>query len=399
MAYTETQSVSWFDRLGSSFRGILAGILLVVAGTVVLWWNEGNFVATNDALGEAQSVTQELGNITTLDSAKSGQLVHAEGPAATKDILSDPVFGLSVNAIRLERAVEFYQWVEEARSERRQKLGGGEEIVTTYTYSQGWTNRPVDSSQFKDPKARTENANIVLVNLDNLVVQAGNVTFGAYRLPDFLVGSIRGGVPLNAVLSDETKAALNKQLAQTAQKAGSAEMVHASGNTVYLGASPLSPHVGDARATFLQTPPGTVSILAKLSGDTFERYRADNGKAFSMLTMGTRGMDDMYGDAHAANTAMTWMLRLVGAFLVVFGLRMIIAPLSVVAGVIPLLGNIVGAGAGFVSIVLGLAWALVVISIAWLRYRPLIGVCALVVAGALIVLLHGRGRSRKAANT
>ena len=32
MAYKETTSVSWFDRLGSSFKGIGFGIVLFISG-------------------------------------------------------------------------------------------------------------------------------------------------------------------------------------------------------------------------------------------------------------------------------------------------------------------------------------------------------------------------------
>ena len=116
MAYTETTSRNWFSRLGASFRGVLVGIVLLVAGTALLWWNEGDFVATGDALNEAQAVTQELGDITRLDPSKNGELVHASGPTKTEDIVKDNVFGIAINAVRLERKVEFYQWVESSRT-------------------------------------------------------------------------------------------------------------------------------------------------------------------------------------------------------------------------------------------------------------------------------------------
>jgi hypothetical protein len=395
MAYTEKTSVSWFNRLGASLRGIGTGIMVIIAGTMLLWWNEGDFVGTGDALREAQAITQELGDISRLDSSRNGQLVHASGPVATKDMLNDPVFGLSVNAIRLERTVEFYQWVEESKSETRKKLGGGEETVTTYTYAARWTPRPVDSSQFRDPKARKDHGNSVLVPMEDFRAQAANVTFGAYRLPGFMISSISGAEPLTVVLSEEVQANLNKQ---TASAGPATQMVHVGGGTVFLGASPATPRIGDVRAAFKETRPGQVSFLARLNGDTFEQYRAANGKMISRFSMGTHSLENMYGDAHSANVTMTWILRVVGTLLVVVGLNMIVAPLSVLASVIPLLGSIVGAGAGIVSGLLGLAWSLVVISIAWLRFRPLIGGAMLAVAGALIALLYVKGRARKAAN-
>ena len=423
MAYTVTTSTSWFQRLGSSFRGIATGVVLIIVGTILLWWNEGNFVKTGDALTEAQGVTQQLGDISTVDSSKNGQLVHATGDVATADMLTDPVFNVSANAIRIERTVEFFQWVEHSKEEKRQKLGGGEETVTTYTYAKEWVSKPIDSSRFVDPDAVKRNQNFVLANMENFKTQATNVGFGAYRLPEFLISSISGAVPWAVELPEETKASLTQQISQMMPATSAApstaapqsssfynlmeeqvpqptapaqELVHVQASTIMFSASPGVPQVGDVRITFKVTHPGVVSILAKLNGDTFEQYRAANGKTFSKLTMGTHSLENMYGDAHSANSTMTWILRFVGAGLVIVGLKMVLAPLSVVASVLPILGNIVGAGTGLVSTLLGAAWSLLIISIAWLRFRPIVGVGMLVVAAVLVGLVVMRGRGAKA---
>lgn len=399
MAYTEKTSASWFDRMGGSFRGILFGLGVILGGSILLWWNEGSFVSTRDALNEAHAVTQELGSISRLDTSKRGQLVHATGLAETKDILVDPVLGLSINAIRLERQVEFYQWVEQSHSEKRKKLGGGEETVTTYSYEPQWVDSPVDSAKFKDPDAKRINRNSVLANLENFKAQAGNVKLGAYRLPDFMIDSIKGATPLNVTLSDETLVSLNKSVnqAKSGSMATGQSMVHVSGNTVILGRSPATPKIGDVRITIQETRAGMVSILGKSVGDTFEKYRAENGNGVGMLVMGTHSIDNMYGDAHSSNSMMTWIVRFAGAFLVIFGLGRIVAPLAVFASVIPLLGSIVGAGTGIVSVLLGAGWSLLVISTAWLRFRPVVGLAMISVSVAFVVFLYIKGRSGKAA--
>ena len=76
MEYTETTSTSWFSRLGSSFGGIGFGIVLILAGTGLLWWNEGDFVKTRDALNEAQGAAVELPDVNRVDAALNGKLVH-----------------------------------------------------------------------------------------------------------------------------------------------------------------------------------------------------------------------------------------------------------------------------------------------------------------------------------
>ena len=97
-SYTEVTSTSWFSRLGDSFRGIGIGIILIIAATALLWWNEGRTVRTGDAIAEAQMTTEPMPGIDKIDSAFEGKLVYAGGRAVTNDELVDPVFGIKVNA-------------------------------------------------------------------------------------------------------------------------------------------------------------------------------------------------------------------------------------------------------------------------------------------------------------
>ena len=62
----------------------------------------------------------------------------------------------------------------------------------------------------------------------------------------------------------------------------------------------------------------------------------------------------------------------------------------------PFLGNIVGAGVGLVCFVFGLVWSFVVIAIAWLFYRPLIGILFLALAGVGIWFLRKKSKGKKA---
>lgn len=400
-SYTEVTSTNWFSRLGNSFKGIGTGILLIVAATVLLWWNEGRTVRTGDAIAEAQMVTEPIPSIDKIDSAFEGKMVYATGRAVTKDELTDPVFGVKVNAIKLRRKVEYYQWVEHRRSEKRQKLGGGEETVTTYTYSREWVNHPVDSQSFKQMMGHENKTRIQTEAVDWL---APNVTFGAYRFPAFLTRSIGGEKPLDISLTDTQRAELQKAFfapnasldaSQVVGQQG-ASMIHTQTNTIYVGREPGSPSIGDVRVTFFETPAAEVSILAKVNGDTFVPFRASNGNTFSRLSMGVQDMNSMFDAAKSSNATMAWILRGLGVVLCIAGFGMIFAPLKVLADVIPLLGSIVGAGTGLVAGLLGSAWSLVIIAIAWIRFRPVLGFCLLGAALALVILLFIKGRMKKA---
>ncbi|MBQ2761667.1 MAG: TMEM43 family protein [Mailhella sp.] len=412
MSYTETTNVSFFSRLGNSFSGIGMGLALFVAGTVLLWWNEGDFVATRDALNETQAQTQIVGNAANLGPSFSGKVVHVTGFADTKDVLTDSAFGVSQTAIALERQVEFYQWVERTEEKTQKKLGGGEETVTTYYYDKKWVSSPVDSSSFRDPQARERKVNTQLIIAENQELLSSNVTFGAYRLPEFFVSSIGGSRAFDVKMDEDARTQiensifaanphmrpLRKAAVQEGAEAPAApELVHQQGNVIYVGRSPAAPRIGDVRVTFTAVYPADISIIARFNGNTFEKVYTSNGKTVSRLNMGVVSSEQMFGKAHSSNSTWTWILRVVGTFLVIGGLKSIVAPLSVLASVIPLLGTIVGAGTGLVCSLLGFAWSLVIISIAWLRFRPLIGGAMIAVAALLIAALYFKGRAKKQA--
>lgn len=424
MAYTETTQTSWGSRLGSAFKGIVTGIVLILVGTVLLYWNEGRTVKTGGAINEARSVVVRAEDISRVDPALAGKVIYATGRADTQDVLQDPIFGVSAPAINISRSVEYYQWQEHSREEKRKKLGGGEETVTTYTYTQEWVGGPIDSGAFRDPDYQGRNR--VLARYEDETFYAPHVSFGAYTLPDFLKRSIDGAVPLDLVLDGERKKAIFGGLSVESGLAGNAVLpaagssdpasvdaafmggvssvlqpqdryVHAQGNVLYLGENPGSPQIGDVRVTFSQTPPADVSIIAQVVGNTFEEFTASNGYTFSRLNMGTVGMERMFAGAESDNAMMAWILRVVGTIVVIVGLGTILHPLSVIADVIPILGSIVGAGTGLVAFLLGLAWSLLVIAVAWVRFRPILAAALLGGVAILVGMTYMKGRKSRAA--
>ncbi|MBQ9537124.1 MAG: TMEM43 family protein [Desulfovibrionaceae bacterium] len=407
MEYTETTSTSWFSRIGSSFGGVVFGIILLVAGTGLLIWNERDFVQTRDALNEALSVTVELPDTRKIEPAFNGQLVHAIGYAETKDMLRDSLFGIGGVGIALERQVEFYQWVEHSKTEKHKSIGGGEETITTYSYAPEWVKHRVDSQQFHAPEARSQYRNFTLLMVENQTQYASHVSLGAYRLPDFLIRAIGGAQPFNVMLDNATKSKLNHDLLTARSNfrpmqtgslndfLGSNILLHEQGNLLYVGEQPTMPQIGDVRLSFTMTPQATISIIAKVHGNTFEPFHAANGKDVSSLALGEVSLEKMFADEHSSNATITWILRAVGTILIIIGLATVFKPLAVIASVIPLFGTIVEAGTTLVSVLLGLAWSLIVMAIAWLAFRPVTGLLMLAVACASIFLLYLKGANTR----
>jgi hypothetical protein len=90
------------------------------------------------------------------------------------------------------------------------------------------------------------------------------------------------------------------------------------------------------------------------------------------------------------------MLRVLGLVLMWIGFSMVFRPLSVVADVVPFIGTLVGWGTGVVSFALAAPLSLVTIAIAWIVYRPLLGIALLVVGGLVFGGLFVLSRRRRA---
>ena len=398
MAYQEIIKKSYGQQLSGSFMGIIGGFIILIIGTIVLFWNEGNFVKTKKSINEAQGVVVKVDKVESLDPELNGKLIHSAAKAQTSDVLSDDLFNFSVNAVKLSRNVEYFQWVESSKSKTKDKIGGGQETVTTYNYKREWVGSPVNSADFHDPEYQSSNTTITNA-IENKNIVADKVTWGAYELPAFIKSAISGTAPATIQLSEETKAEWRKVLRPstvTSDTTATKELIHVSNNTVYFGKNPSTPTVGDMRVTVTYTPPGSdLSVIAQVQGNTFTSYIAKNGREFSSVENGIVSAEQMFAGEHKSNSMWTWILRLVGMFLVIGGLKSMFFILTTLFKVLPFLGNIVGVGVGLVCSIIGFVWALVVIAIAWLFYRPIIAVLILVVAVAGIWLLKKKAKEKQ----
>ena len=453
MAYQEVTTTGYGTRVGNSFKAIGSGFLMFVIGTALLWWNEGRAVKTEKMLDEVGGNYVEMENPNKKDASLDGELICGSAMATTEDSLVDSQFGIGAKAISIRRNVEYYQWVEHSETKREDKLGGKEVTTTTYTYTKEWVSSPIQSSDFHDPAY--QNKNIVLNTIDESEQWAENVKFGAYTLPESLIHRISSreaidlaisedllkqfdkttqaayerfygvqkalqkniqqqptqqpaqqiAIPdsVRALLPDSVKAVLdslqavndsiNKQM-ENAENKKDLQYIHQASNVLYFGRVPGSPEVGDVRVTFEKVVPAKVTVMAVVDGDTFKAYKAKNGKRFQTLVMGKKSGDEIIDAEKEANNMILWALRILGVMLVIGGLKGIFGFLETILKVVPFVANIFGWGVGIVCTVIGIVWSLIVIAIAWLFYRPLLGISLLVLAGFLVWVFAFKGKDK-----
>lgn len=381
-SYTEVTSQSWFGRIGNAFKGILFGLILVAIAFVLLFWNEGRAVKRYKTLKEGGGAVISVA-ADTVDPGNQGKLVHLTGKAVTSETLSDPEFGVASQAIKLRRVAEMFQWKEESKSEEKKKLGGGTETTTTYSYNTVWSKDLISSGGFKVPEGHQNPGQMPYLSQEQI---ASSVTVGAFTLSGSLVGQMNSYTPVT--LGPDYTLPPSMVMQGTV-----------SGGTIYLGGDPEAPKIGNTRVSFQEVRPMDISLVARQVNTTFEPYQAKAGGTIELLESGTHTAEAMFQQAQKSNTILTWALRAGGLFLMFIGLQLILGPLSVLADVVPLFGSIVGAGTGLIAGLLAAVLSFCTIGVAWIVYRPLIGIILLGVAGGIGFLALSRMRKAPPAAT
>ncbi|ESX27813.1 TMEM43 family protein [Mesorhizobium sp. LSJC264A00] len=382
-SFREVTSVSWFGRIKRAVGGVIFGLILIVLMVIGLFWNEGRAVQTARSLAEGSGAVVSVG-ADSVDTANDGKLVHVSGLVTADSGLADPDFGIATQGLRLSRSVEMYQWKEESKSETTKKLGGGEETVTTYSYSKVWDDSQIDSSDFKKPDGHQNPP----MEIHGRTFQIPEGKLVAFDLDTPVLDRIEGDKDYS--LSADQSAAIK------AAYTGTKPLSIVDGK-IFLGNDNTTPALGDYRIGYELAPLGVISIIARQADSRFEPYQTQAGDALLMVDTGNVPAEKMFADAVSANTLITWLLRGAGLLLLTTGFALFLSPIGVILDVIPFLGSMARMGTGIIAFVLAILVGTVTIAIAWLWYRPLLALAILAAGVIAAVIVYRIGRSRRPA--
>ena len=376
--YTEVTNTSWFAKISKSLGGIVIGIILVIAAMVGLFWNEGRAVRTERALDEGAGMVVSV-DPAARNAGHDGALIHFTGQLVPQGVPADPVFSsldVPKGSLRLVRTVEMYQWKQESRSETHKKLGGGDETVTTYHYAPDWSATPIRSADFKLPDGHQNPA----FSLESETFPVASGTVGAFTLAGDDLANLGKSVPLT--LRDQDGRAATQ-----------------SGGKIFVGFDPLNPRIGDLRIGFEIAKADRISVVGKQDGSRITPFVTSNGTELLMLRDGNATAAAMFEDAQQGNTILTWGLRLGGLVAMLIGFNLILAVFGVLGDIIPLIGDILRFATGSLALMMTAVIGPLIIGIAWVTYRPLVG--GAIIGGGLLIaglaLYRGRLRARAAA--
>ncbi|KAL5479125.1 hypothetical protein EMCRGX_G022607 [Ephydatia muelleri] len=323
---------NFLARLGNSCVGILVGLVVVIGGCTLLFWNE--------LLVETRSICHELDDIGHVVESLNGKLVSVSGPLTVPEPVIDPQFG-------------------ETRTREFKERDGTIRKETEYSYTNAWKSDLVSSAQFDD--LRHTNPREFPVKAETF--SAHIVRLGAFLLSQDVLQKITNW--RSVVLTTPTQPSDYKLY----------------NNMFYLG-DPLKPKVGDVRVSFDYAGSGDVSVVGGQRSGAVLGHFPIKGESFLAVYVERLTMEEVFAKEHAHNSNITWILRAVGWFVLFIGFNMMTRILVIIVDWIPLVRDLVSTATSLLCAALSFSLAVLVVGVAWFRYRPLL---ALVTVGVACV--------------
>ena len=369
--FVESSTRGWGGRLFDSIKGVLVGVVLFLSSFPLLWWNEGRAVQTSSSLGEGEKAVVSV-SADAVNPANEGRLVHLSSMATTAETLTDPVFAVSLPALRLVREVEMYEWQEEKKDETTKNAGGSETTTTTYTYDKKWSDSLIRSDAFKKP---VDHHNPGTMPYDGKDIVAASAKVGAFAFPEDAIKHLGKfeTVPYDA----DARAKLPPELQSRAQPVD---------GRLYLGKTPSDPQIGDVRISFKTVRPQIVSVVARQTAGALRPYRANAGDEILLVEPGAIEAKTMFKEAEAGNGTLTWIVRGAGFLLMAIGMGLFFRPIATAGDFIPMIGKMVGVSTFVFAFFVSAALTSVTIAMAWIAHRPLLGAGVFVAGAAGLVL-------------
>ncbi|XP_023176300.2 transmembrane protein 43 homolog [Drosophila hydei] len=341
------------------------GLGLFVAGSVVLYWNEGRAVHTMLALDEAYADIYSM-QFTEEEQEMSfeNRIVHLSGPIICGEPLTEPDYNIQLMAVKLRRRVQMYQWVEETVEHNFGETVGTESDTRSYYYTREWRDKIVESRHFYNPHGHT---NPQRFPIESAVQVADAVYIGKYELGPAVKNKFNNYHELTSdIRPDDSGIKLHLGL-------------------YYHTSDVFNPEVGDLRLlfTYAGLEGELYSVVGRLQGNKVEPYVTSRGVHVLLVYPGEISALEVFRLEYRTQVLHTWWWRFIGWLLIFFGvscntklLRVVLLRVPLLIGLAPdshypITGNFL----------IAFSLSLTIAAVAWILHRPVIGAC-LFLAGA-----------------
>ena len=414
------------NEKGFGIGEFILGLFMLPFALVLLWKNEKKLVTYAKVITQARSSVREV-DFAGVTEEENLALVHGEGETEQKETLADQKFKVEVeNSYRLVRTVEMFQW-QETRHEEKQ----GDQTRIWYSHSKSWSSSKIDSASFHE-QAGHENPSASWPFVSETIT-AQNVTIGKFRLNHAQISRL-GTEARVFNFKDDGAAAIEETLSPLEQNNFAAFAVKGA----YLVSSATehtneSEHVGQYRVKFHFNEVGKTTVMSQAIKDdegqfTFRKWNpsklqvaygistdADSDGPCASLACcylckcvncclnamfeevidvcrdGKLAAEEYFKSQDEALDTAAKVIRPLGIFLTMFGIYCLFAPIIQTLAWIPLIGGLlstVAAVAAFiVAFIIGGTLSTLTIAIAWVFFRPLVGIALLTLTSVGVYLI------------
>ncbi|GEM_PF-638601 len=369
---------SFGSKILSSFVTAIIGLVVFLGSFVVLYINEGR-----EDLGKVASAASEVTQ--EGHSLDKGTLIGVKGSITASAYAGDTYLAQG-EYVYIARTVEMYAYIEEEHRESKDNLGGSTTTTTTYSYKKEWTLSPRQTSTFQGdanelPGSIPADYNQKIASMPEQAHEQGEqLKMGRYTLMD------------NVEFSG------SKQLKLTQDKINAEALEHYALTSSYLflgdeGISPTSARLGDYRISYLVIDSSDIGILlGAADGDSISAFITPKEHQLYRFFAGAGSLSEAVQILTQEHKTVTWILRLVGFLMMFLGLIAMTGPITKFLSVVPVFskisGFIFGVIAFFVSLVL--TTVIVVISMVLHNFFLALGVAAILIAVAVILIVRKR---------
>ncbi len=351
--------------------GIISGFIMIVIAIILLFVNEASAVDAEKVISLAKDSYIEVSS-SKIDKNNDGKLVVTNGKInLINDMIYDQDFNVGVKTAKLVRTVEMYQW-----SEKCEDSENGKE---TCTYTKNWSNTIIDDTNFESGH----------VNPDTMPYSSSELYMSNVNLGEYILD-----VNLLQQLST------NKKYTDLDEKVAKSKDLNIIDGMFTTYEEENNPEIGDVRISFLYNDASDISVMGVQSENKFVKFSPE-GTNYEILELRESILNgkEFINDLSSANSVKTWIFRLIGTLLMIFGILSILSFISYLASFIPFLGKIVVNGVFIVSLLVGTSLSLFVIAISWFVVRPVLSIILILIIVGLIVLLYKYNKKKKANNT
>ncbi|SFW37751.1 TMEM43 family protein [Luteibacter sp. UNCMF366Tsu5.1] len=241
----------------------VAGAILLLAGLGLIAWNERRVMDYAAALARHGAPVLDLGAAGRPTAGQYGSLTRVSGVPQIVEAPRDKEFNVSAESPILIRHVEMFQW-------REITVGGATH------YELDWVDRPIDATSFAKPAGHV---NPGAFPVQGRQFEAGEVKLGNFKLSEPILRAFPGRV---SVPPDEKK--LPPNFAATFQRVDDA---------LVTSSKPAHPRLGDLRVSWEAVPLQSMTVLARIDGDTLvPASNREGGDGFD-VQVGERSLLDV----------------------------------------------------------------------------------------------------------